>query len=214
MSHTRILKRALAAAWYAGARVVAAALKIEATQLNDARPGIQIRSTRPLQLWYYDGSINLPEGTDLTIEGWHNPTGDEMLGYQDLDLPDPQAGNGSVNLRVRTKDADGNELLLTTQELAEAFETVEAGKERLLDETLEMPGEAIPVQDEVATPGMRSISPEQSGARTNVMRAPGQAPAPRGLSMPLAPGETGEEPTSIRPAPKPQQQTVPGRAAR
>lgn len=185
--------RIVAAAYHAGARVVAAALRIEATALNDANPGVRITNAKPVTLWYYDGAVTLPAGTELVIEGWHNPSGDEMLGYEDLDLPDPQAANSPVNLRVRVKDQDGNELLLTTQELRSSFDAVASQEEELLDPSLEMPGESV-WQDEPRVPSMRDLREEKT---PDQRRRPAPKPS---LSQPLAPGETGLETTDLRPS--------------
>lgn len=174
-----------ATARFVEARFIAAGLRIpvEALKLNEANPGVTVRTKSILPLWYYDQKISLPAGTELQIDGWHMPNDDEYFGYEALEYPAGPDAPPIQNLRIRTKDSRGHEILIAPQEL-QALDAVQQVEEDLRQPG--MPGESVfDLQPRQLSPESPSQRPAPSSESTAVDRAPRPAPRP----APAIPGD-------------------------
>lgn len=165
-----------AAARFIEARYIAAGLRIpvEAIKLNEANPGVTVRTKSVLPLWYYDQKITLPAGTELQIDGWHMPTDDEYFGYEALEYPAGPEAAPIQNLRIRTKDSRGHEILVAPQEL-QALDVVPQ-----VEEDLRQPG--MPGESVFDLPA-RQLGPESPSQIPGANPAPGQTPSPESTAV-------------------------------
>lgn len=205
--HRRIRSMQAAAARAVEARHIAARLRIpvEAIKLNEANPGVTIRTKSVLSPWYYDDKIALPAGTTLTIDGWHMPNDDEYFGYEALDYPAGADATPVQNLRIRTKDERGHEILLALQDL-QAFDAVQPVEEDLRQQN--MPGESVfDLPPRQLGPEGPSQVPQPSPESTAAERPPkGPPPLQRRPPAVLGPDMSTEDlvsPTQVSQRPQP-----------
>jgi len=96
------------------------AAKKLAVELSGAfRPGAKLEVTHAFPSFFH--GITFPEGTELEVEGFHQPDQDQFFGFPAL--PDPVPGGSQFdNLRIRLTAPNGQPLLVTLGELRDHFD--------------------------------------------------------------------------------------------
>lgn len=83
------------------------------------RPGAKLEVTRAFPSFFH--GVTFPEGTELEVEGFHQPDQDQFFGFPAL--PDPVPGGSQFdNLRIRLIAPNGQPLLVTLGELRDNFD--------------------------------------------------------------------------------------------
>lgn len=163
-----------------GARRIAM-LKRSVDFASGFRPGSVVETTRPFEPFHHPG-IEVPAGTEFTVEGFHTPKDDPMFGFEDLGRAVPQ-GTDFQNLRLRLTHEGGGTLVVTMNEFAQDFELArgqesepEYGELPSVEETMRSraptvrdPGSTVvdrmPTTDELAPTYVGGNQPTQIRAR-------------------------------------------------
>lgn len=171
---------AAASLFVEGARRIAM-LKRSVDFASGFRPGSVVETTRPFEPFHRPG-IEVPAGTEFTVEGFHTPKDDPMFGFEDLGRAVPQ-GTDFQNLRLRLTHEGGGTLVVTMNEFAQDFELArgqesepEYGELPSVEETMRSraptvrdPGSTVvdrmPTTDELAPTYVGGNQPTQIRAR-------------------------------------------------
>lgn len=171
---------AAASLFVEGARRIAM-LKRSVDFASGFRPGSVVETTRLFEPFHHPG-IEVPAGTEFTVEGFHTPKDDPMFGFEDLGRAVPQ-GTDFQNLRLRLTHEGGGTLVVTMNEFAQDFELArgqesepEYGELPSVEETMRSraptvrdPGSTVvdrmPTTDELAPTYVGGNQPTQIRAR-------------------------------------------------